>query len=134
MVKILTIKIKVVPKPRGNIGKFGNLYHSSQSYNDFNKIFINPIKKVDFKLSEKFQYISFKFFLKPRRGHPLDGDNIQGAVQDALVKSKVIPDDNLNIINKWHGEIYTSDKDFDYIQIYFIKDKSDFLYTIKKYF
>ena len=128
MIKSISFKIKITPKPRGNLAKNGHIYHSSTKYKDFNKHFkyaVRNLKIID------FTHICFFIYIKKRRGHPLDGDNCQGAIQDALVKSNIIPDDNYRIIGKWYGDVIESDE--DRIKIFFCQSKKEFIYVINKY-
>ncbi len=129
MIKTISFPIKIVPKPRGNLGKGGHIYHSSKKYNEFNKEFKSAVRNFTLPDDFNIEYICFQIAIKKRRGAPLDGDNCQGAIQDALVKSAVIKDDNYKYISKWYGEI--NESEVDSVRIYFCESKKEFLYVIK---
>jgi hypothetical protein len=133
-IKKLSIPLKMFPKPRGNLGKHGGktiIYHSTPEYVDWNKSFSRSCKDAKFASPESTLYYCFKFFHKPRPGHPPDGENCQGSIQDALVKCGFIQDDNINVIKRWYGEVTKTD--FDLIDLYFCQTKKEFIYVLNTF-
>lgn len=127
----LIIPIKAFPKPRGKLGKGGHIYHSTPEYVQWNKDFKDACEKASFTPPESTKYYVFKFFHKPGKGHAVDPDNCQGAVQDALVKCGYLKDDSRVHISRWYGEIVVSESNL--IELFFCPTKRHFLYVLEKY-
>jgi Holliday junction resolvase RusA-like endonuclease len=130
-IQVLTIPLKAFPKPRGKLSRTGHIYHSSKEYVQWNKDFAKAIREAGFKPPESTLYFCFKFLHKPGKGRSVDGENCQGAIQDALVKCNVIEDDNINVISRWYGEFTKSEVNIIYL--YFCQTKKEFIHVINKY-
>jgi hypothetical protein len=130
----LSVPLKMFPKPRGNLGKHKGktiIYHSTPQYVNWKKSFKSACLKANFKPQDGIMYYCFKFYHKPVPGHPPDGENCQGSIQDALVENRLIRDDNINVISRWYGEVTKTD--YDLINLYFCQTKKEFLYVIEKF-
>jgi Holliday junction resolvase RusA-like endonuclease len=124
----LTLMIPGMSKPRGMIGKQGNIYHSSKRYVEWNKDFIGACFRANFTPPKDFHTLAIVFYYKNKRGHLPDVDNMQGASLDALVKGKYLEDDNISIVDSLYGRSIKSDT--SYIEIYFCGLKKDFIHLI----
>lgn len=124
----LTLMIPGMSKPRGMIGKQGNIYHSSKRYVQWNKEFISACFNCGFTPPTEFHTLAIVFYNKSKRGHLPDVDNMQGASLDALVKGKYLVDDNISIVDSLYGRSIKSDS--SYIEIYFCETKKDFVHLV----
>ncbi|NJL56469.1 RusA family crossover junction endodeoxyribonuclease [bacterium] len=88
---------KPKPKPRGNLGA-GYIYHSSASYNLYNRNLAvtiqNQLHEVRIRDYPIFLGVYFQF---PTRGVK-DLDNLAGGIMDGMTKAGLILDDSVNQI------------------------------------
>lgn len=123
----VTLPIPIKSKPRGGLGKYGNMTHSANDYRQWQELAFEALQKSGFKIPQKWNRICFKFYIKPRRGHKFDGGNIQGAVEDVFVQGHYLKDDNVDYIPRYMGDAVVSDKDC--IEVFFCETKQDSLYV-----
>lgn len=133
MISVFRIQLRAMPKPRGHqSGRGGHIYHSSAKYNQYNLDIKNGVRNSGFKKPENTLYHCFKFIQRKKGGHLPDGENLQGGVQDALVKCGILDDDDIKNISRWYGEYTFSDH--DEIVVYFCQTKAEFKYLLDKVF
>lgn len=105
------------PKPRGELGKHGNMTHSSGGYRKWQDTFLKQLRNVAGQ-PYTYQKIMALVVLQSRskkRGLP-DVTNMAGAVEDTLIAAKWLKDDNFKI----NPRVYTDcfERSFDAIEIY----------------
>jgi Holliday junction resolvase RusA-like endonuclease len=93
----------ITPKPRGIVGKGGNIYHSSKPYKFFRQNFINSLKnqgivKPDEPYSKPF-FVGWYYGYIDKGTDP-DIDNLEGAILDSCKKYGLIKDDSRRY---WRG-------------------------------
>jgi Holliday junction resolvase RusA-like endonuclease len=127
----LIIPMRAIPKPRGQIGKYGNMTHSIGKYREWQEQFKKHIACTTFYVPKEFYSMVFKFNLAARSGGKPDLSNLQGGVEDALVKHKYIPDDNWKILQRF----YTcgSPASISSIELFVCTSKKETLYVIDKF-
>lgn len=135
MLKIV-LDIPAMSKPRGNLsfkGKRPHIYHDTPEYRAWIKRFTREITALPLqsKHFDDLYSIVFHIYYKPGKGRYPDGDNLQGAIQDTLVKLKYLSDDSIAIINDWKGKAFISDHDA--IAIYLCYNKNDLIRVITEY-
>lgn len=136
MIQKLYLPLKPKSKPRGKIGKHGNIYHQSADYSEYQRTFNEHIKSCSFSLmmsEADLHSVLIDFHLVVKRGGKNDVDNLAGSVLDALVKYGVISDDNHTIVKRLYSQA-TVKPDNPAILIYFVGSKREMLHTLDKYF
>lgn len=111
------IPLKPYPKPRGEIGKAGNMTHSSGGYRNWQNTFLKQLRNVAGQ-PYTYQKIQALVVLQSRskaRGLP-DVTNLAGAVEDTLIEAKWLKDDNFKINPRVYTECF--ERSFDAIEIY----------------
>jgi Holliday junction resolvase RusA-like endonuclease len=83
-----------VSKPRGQIGKYGNITHSSGGYRKFQQEVAERLRDMRFSIPGDFYALGYVFMMAKKRGHLNDVGNMKGAIEDILVKEKYLKDDN----------------------------------------
>lgn len=126
----VTLLIPITQKPRGKLGKYGNITHSIGDYRIWQKTFIDYLEGIKLnKTANPLYALAVIGFLRPRKGRPSDTSNFLGAVEDALVKGKFIKDDNYKILPRVYGEIIPVTKaEPERIIMFFMKNKGEFNY------
>ena len=118
MLKII-LPITKRAKPRGKIGKYGNITHSTGGYREWQADGIKLLKCLNVPLVTNIYAFHITFYKKGRG----DLDNLAGAVMDLLVEAGVIADDDWvtipNLIIK------TNPEKKDQIDIYFCQNKEE---------
>lgn len=117
-------------KPRGQLGKHGNMTHSIGGYRIWQNKILQYLKSIDLVIPQDFYGIIFLFYIKPKAGHPLDLSNAQGGVEDVLVKGGYLKDDNWKILKRYATLGISSDK--NYIEFYIVYDKNTFVKLMEK--
>lgn len=127
----IKIPLRGYPKPRGALGKYGNMTHSIGLYRQWQDEFRRYIAQTSFYVPQDFYSMVFKFNLAARSGGKPDLSNLQGGVEDALVKHKYIPDDNWKVLTRY----YTcgSPASTSSIELFICMNKKETLYTIEHY-
>lgn len=123
-----TLIIPIKSKPRGQLNKFGNMTHSLGGYRQWQKKALDALQKANFKTPNSWYRLLFEFHIKPKRGHKNDGSNMQGAIEDALVKGGYIIDDNWGILPR--TSISVTKSTFDHVVLYWCDYKKDYIYLI----
>jgi Holliday junction resolvase RusA-like endonuclease len=119
------------PKPRGQIGKYGNMTHSMNGYREWQNQVIKQLNGSDWYIPENFHSLVFNFHIKPKSGHPPDLSNMQGGMEDVLVKNKNLVDDNWKILKRYYT--FGQESDRNRIIIYACETKADLLFCIEKF-
>lgn len=118
MIKIV-LPIPKRAKPRGGIGKYGNMTHSTKGYREWQDDGIKLIRCLNVPVITDIYSLHITFYRKGRG----DLDNLAGGVMDMFVKSGVIKDDDWvtipNLIIK------TNPEKKDQIDIYFCQNKEE---------
>ncbi|AND75665.1 RusA [Nostoc phage A1] len=122
------------PKPRGGIGRYGNMTHSSKGYRQWQQKFLESLS--NYHSSEKsfpidFHCLIFFFYIKPKRGQPPDLENLQGAIQDTLKKAGCITDDNYKILGRYYTD-HMVVKDTSHFDLYLVSNHQEKIYVIDK--
>lgn len=117
-------------KPRGQIGKHGNITHSIGTYRPWQTKVLKYLKTIDLVIPSDFYGIIFVFYLKSKAGHPIDLSNAQGGLEDVLVKGGYIKDDNYKVLKRYATLGIPSEK--SYIEFYIVYDKKTFLNLMDK--
>lgn len=115
--KKFVIPLSPYPKPRGEIGKAGNMTHSSGGYRGWQNTFLKQLRSVAGQ-PHTYQKIQALVILQSRtkkRGLP-DVTNLAGAVEDTLIEAKWLKDDNFKINPRVYSECF--ERSFDAIEIY----------------
>lgn len=98
----LILNFPLFPKPRGILGRAGNIYHSSKPYKDFKKRVAAEIEAQLGAITEPIAsqcYLGvFNGYTPFKRGSELDSNNIYGAVEDCLVQTGKLKDDKRKIL------------------------------------
>lgn len=93
------------PKPRGQLGKYGNMTHSAKSeYRKWQTKFRIRFLRLRREPIEKFYCLIYVFYLPIKIGRLPDLDNLEGGINDALTPDKTgfpgwIKDDNISLLN-----------------------------------
>lgn len=139
MITKIHLPIAPKPKPRGQIGKHGNMTHSIGKYRIWQKEFRRLLKTQSVKpISLPIYAMLIDFgFSRSSRGRKPDLDNTRGAVQDALQKDKNNPIayiKNDSWINLPHCHDWGHFSDKSSITIYFCQSKAEMMHCLDKYF
>lgn len=124
----LHLELRPFSKPRGQIGKYGNMTHSIGKYRQWQEEFKLLIASTTFKVPSSFYAIIFDFKLSPRRGGKPDLSNLQGGVEDALVKYGYILDDNWKVLQRYYTVGTPASKSS--IDLYVCESKKELIYSI----
>lgn len=119
------------PKPRGGIGKHGNMTHQLNDYSGFQRMFISMLKSTSFQIPPDFHALIFKYNLKPKRGKAPDLSNMQGFIEDALVKSGYLKDDNWKILSRYYTFGVLAEESS--IDLFCVMSQIELIHVIKKY-
>lgn len=132
MVKKLEFKgLKPLSKPRGQLGKHGNITHSTGEYRNWQKNFILRLQKASPEPFEKFYAIVYVFNIRSKAGHQPDCDNMVGAINDVLTK-KWIDDDTWQQIPI--GVWFCQESIYDGITLYICQDALSTIKVLLKLF
>ena len=101
--KIYHIPHQLKAKPRGQLGKFGNMTHSLNGYREWQASLNNKFKQIDLVIPSPLYGLIMIFHIPKLKGHPFDLSNLQGGIEDVLVKYEYLPDDNWKILGKYVG-------------------------------
>lgn len=101
--KIYHIPHQLKAKPRGQLGKYGNMTHSLNGYREWQISIAYNLRKIEFSIPNNFYGLVFVFHIPKLKGHPFDLSNLQGGIEDVLVKHEYLPDDNWKILGKYSG-------------------------------
>ncbi|QVQ57107.1 RusA-like resolvase [Anabaena phage Elbi] len=124
-----SFKISWFPKPRGGIGRYGNMTHSSGGYRQWQKRFLESLKEPG-NFPKKFHGLVFFFYIKPKPGSPPDLENLQGGVQDTLKKAGCIKDDNYKYIGRYYTD-HIVVEDYSRFDLYVVFSRKEMLYVIE---
>ena len=124
------LPVKPISKPRGMLNRYGKITHSLGGYRQWQKEFHSHISSTSFIIPNTFHSIVFQFNITPVRGHPPDLSNMQGAVEDALVKYKYLKDDNWKILTRFYTFATVSKQPS--IILYVAESKEELLFIINK--
>ena len=127
-IKVVNIPIVPKSKPRGQIGKYGNMTHSMGDYMDWQKQFYWFLSTTDFAIPSDLYAIVYYFRMVKKGGQPPDLDNQIGAVNDVLVKYEYLKDDNWKIIPRQFAFATSSNKSS--IGIYTCQNKEELIHII----
>jgi Holliday junction resolvase RusA-like endonuclease len=127
----IKIHTKAKPKPRGQLNKSGRMTHSLNGYREWQNEICLILSDAKFIIPENFYGIIFVFNIKPSKGRPPDLSNLQGAIEDVLVKYKYIVDDNWKILKRYYTLGIPSTEDS--IEIFAVVDKTEFLKIVDMY-
>lgn len=106
-------------KPRGGIGKYGNMTHCTGGYREWQDDGIKLLRCLNVPKVENIYSLHITFYKKGRG----DLDNLAGGVMDLLVKSGVIDDDDWSTIPNLI--IKTNSEKKDQIDIYFCQNREE---------
>ena len=118
MIKVI-LHLRKRAKPRGGIGKYGNITHSSKGYREWQDEAISLIRCMKIPPIGVIYSLHIVFYRKGRG----DLDNLAGGVMDLLVKAGVIEDDDWVTIPNLI--ITTNPEKKDQIDIYFCHNKAE---------
>lgn len=133
----LAVPLKPKPKPRGQLNKYGAMTHSLNGYREWQTEYLKHIALTEFKIPLGFYGMIFQFNIRQGVGGLADVSNLQGGVEDILVKAKLIKDDNYRILRHYAAFALEIDKkkteDCSSIILYVTETKKEFLYTYDKF-
>ncbi|QLF85069.1 RusA [Nostoc phage YongM] len=118
-------------KPRGGIGRYGNMTHSSKGYRQWQQKFLESLYNSNHPFPSDFHCLVFFFYIKPKSGHPPDLENLQGGIQDTLVKMGCIKDDNYKILGRYYTD-HIVVKDASHFDLYVVSNHTEKIYVIDK--
>lgn len=124
----VTIQVPPFPKPRGQLGKYGNMTHSVGGYRSWQDEMLIALRQARFKTPDSFHTICYIYHWVRKRGALPDGENLQGGTQDTLKKGEYIKDDNISIISSWYGLAVIGKK--AYIELYICETFADFQFFV----
>lgn len=102
--------ITPLSKPRGQLGKFGNMTHSSGNYRQFQQEIYERLTELNFSIPGEFFSLAYIFYMGKKRGRANDVGNMVGALEDVLVKFEFLRDDSwLHLPRAWQ-EALASDR------------------------
>lgn len=107
-IKYYQILMKPMSKPRGQIGKFGNMTHSIGRYRDFQKELDYKLKLTQFSIPVGFYALAYVLFMGKKIGRPNDVDDMVGAIKDVFVRFEYIKDDSYKHIPRFWSEAVES--------------------------
>ena len=115
--KKFVIPLQPRSKPRGEIGKQGNITHSSGGYRGWQADFLKQLRKL---AGRPHTYVRLAGIIvlhsrAKRRGLP-DVSNMLGAVEDTLIEAKWLKDDNFKIVPRVFSDCI--ERNYDAIEIY----------------
>lgn len=125
------LPIRAFPKPRGQLNKHGKLTHSLGGYRQWQTDFKTLIDSTPFYVPSNFHSVVFRFGIPKKRGHAPDLSNLQGGVEDALVKSKYLHDDNWKILTRYYT--FGQQTAQPSITLYVAGCKKELLYIIEQF-
>lgn len=91
-------QIPIVPKPRGQLNKYGKMTHALNGYGQWKKDCIRIINASDLQILPGYFGFVYHLKIKPKCGQQPDCSNLIGSFEDALVKSGRLKDDNWRVI------------------------------------
>lgn len=105
------IPIAPMSKPRGQLGKYGNITHSIGGYRDWQRNLARKLASVKFTIpTDYFALIIILHISKNKRGRSQDVDDMIGGFFDSLVKFDFIKDDNWRIVTRYWSEAIQGDR------------------------
>lgn len=129
--KIYHIPHKLKAKPRGQLGKFGNMTHSLNGYREWQSSMHNMLVKINFSMPVNLYGIVIVFHIPKLKGHPFDCGNLQGGIEDVLVKYKYIRDDNWKVLGNYAGIPLKSE--YPAYTIIPVENRKEFLSALNHY-
>lgn len=126
---IVDLPIRLVPKPRGGLGKYGNMTHYANNYGQWQTETARILKSTGFEMPETFTVLSLRIFLCGR-GRP-DVENMVGAWQDLLVKHGYLKDDNFIHLPEIHAKATKSTR--DRLKFFICLDREDWIDLVTNY-
>lgn len=130
-IKKVNIPIKPKSKPRGQIGKYGNITHSMGGYMEWQQQFFYHLTVAKFEIPDNLYALIYHFLMVKQGGNPPDLDNLIGGVNDVLVKYEYLKDDNWKIVSKQFAFATLSDKPG--ISIYTCQSRKELVYIINTF-
>lgn len=121
-------------KPRGGLGKYGNMTHSLNGYREWQREFALRLKSVNFSLENHYAIMYRLILSKRKRGRPQDVTDMIGALEDVFVQYNFIKDDNWRRIPRYWGEAIQGGEE-SIIEIYVLMSESEipaYFQAIKK--
>lgn len=107
-IKYYQIAITPMSKPRGQLGKFGNLTHSVGRYREFQKEIEYKLRLTNFSIPVGFFALAYVLFMGKKRGRANDVGNMIGALEDVFVKYEYIKDDSYKHLPRFWSEAVES--------------------------
>jgi Holliday junction resolvase RusA-like endonuclease len=129
---VASIPLRPHSKPRGALGRNRQMTHSIGSYRPWQRDFLAILSEINFKVPSGFYGMLFQFNIKKKGGQQPDISNMQGGIEDVLVKGEYIKDDNWTIlrhISSWAIQVKTDPS----MVIYVVQTKREFLYVYDKF-
>src|SRR6476469_3332370 len=102
------IQSPILPKPRGKLGRSGNIYHNDKAYTEYKKeIESNIIKAIpkSYQWHYPIGIAIINEFIPKSRGSEADIDNLTGSILDCLVQKSYIPDDSRRYLRSQCTEV-----------------------------
>lgn len=128
--KYYTVAITPKSKPRGQLGKFGNMTHSARgNYREFQDEVISRLHNMKFFIPKGFFSLGFVFFISnKKKGRANDNDNMKGAITDILVKGGFLKDDSWKYLPRTWCETLPLEGRVSYVTIVIFTKLSDVVY------
>lgn len=122
MIIQLTLMGELISKPRGKLGKHGNIYHNDAKYVSFKQQIDRQMSKALMK-GQKHDYplgvALLSEFTSRKRGNEYDlADNQLGALLDILVQSEYIADDSRKYLRESIVRGIESDRNYATFWLY----------------
>lgn len=118
--------ITPLSKPRGQLGKFGNMTHSSGNYRKFQQEVYERLTELTFAIPGDFFALAYIFYMGRKKGRANDVGNMVGAIEDVLVKYKYLKDDSwLHLPRAWQEAVAS---DVFGITLLVLESASDIVY------
>ena len=130
-IKRVNIPIKPKSKPRGQIGKYGNMTHGMGGYMEWQQQFFYHLTVAKFEIPDNLYALIYHFLMVKQGGNPPDLDNMAGGVNDVLVKYEYLKDDNWKILPRLF--VYGTQSQKSGIVIYTCQTKQEFLHIISEF-
>lgn len=129
--KIYHIPHKLKSKPRGQLGKFGNMTHSLNGYREWQTSMKGKLEEINFSIPGDMYGLILIFHIPKLKGHPFDLSNLQGGLEDVLVKYEYLKDDNWLRLGRYAGIALKSE--YPAYTIIPVENKQEFLSVINYY-
>lgn len=129
--RIYKFPLRGFPKPRGKVGKYGNIYHKDKKYTEWQNSLQKEMVRFNFDpVGDNVFALCFEFGLKGR-GLP-DVDNLAGGVMDFLVLFGYLKEDNYTVVPRILSHGLSSPE--NYIKITVCYSRKELSYLISKDF